>query len=181
MMKVIVIVLVATVICVVAFAVVDRVSSDIVDPSTNVNVSANYANSITVSIEGEVKHEGTYTVPLSSVLETLIEASGGITSNADESAFEVSYALKDGASYYIAPLYDNSNACAVTPIDKININSADKAGLMGLSSIGETVASSIVSYRSTNGTFHAIEELMNVSGIGLATFQKVKNYVKLRG
>ena len=38
----------------------------------------------------------------------------------------------------------------------------------------------IVSYRETNGLFGRIEDLKKVSGIGNATFEKIKDYVRLR-
>lgn len=61
----------------------------------------------------------------------------------------------------------------------ININTADIVSLIKIPYIGEEKAKDIIAYRTENGDFQAIEELMNVSGIGQATFDKLKDYVKI--
>ena len=66
------------------------------------------------------------------------------------------------------------------PIVKVNINSDDEEGLQTVKGIGSTVARAIVNYRKTNGEYKRIEDLKNVSGIGNATFEKIKDYVRLR-
>ncbi|MCK4388321.1 MAG: helix-hairpin-helix domain-containing protein, partial [Dehalococcoidia bacterium] len=46
-----------------------------------------------------------------------------------------------------------------------------------LPGIGEVLAQRIVDYRSENGPFKRIEDLLKVSGIGEATFEKIKDYI----
>ena len=62
---------------------------------------------------------------------------------------------------------------------KININTADIQQLTLLPGIGETIAERIVAYRSENGGFTTIEDLMKVSGIGEKKFEQMKPYVKV--
>ena len=59
----------------------------------------------------------------------------------------------------------------------ININTASVQELTSLPGIGETKANNIVSYRTENGYFKTIEDLKNVSGIGDATFEQLKDYI----
>ena len=59
----------------------------------------------------------------------------------------------------------------------ININTASVQELTSLPGIGETKANNIVSYRTENGYFKKIEDLKNVSGIGDATFEQLKDYI----
>ena len=59
----------------------------------------------------------------------------------------------------------------------ININTASAQELTSLPGIGETKANNIVSYRTENGYFKTIEDLKNVSGIGDATFEQLKDYI----
>lgn len=61
--------------------------------------------------------------------------------------------------------------------DMININTADVDTLTTLTGIGESRAKDIISYREANGGFKSIEEIMNVSGIGEATFAKFKDKI----
>jgi competence protein ComEA len=63
----------------------------------------------------------------------------------------------------------------------ININTADKASLMTLTGIGEVKAQAIIDYRVANGPFAAIEDIMNVSGIGTATFNNIKSSITISG
>ncbi len=53
---------------------------------------------------------------------------------------------------------------------KIDINTAGKAELMQLHKIGPQKADSIIEYREKIAPFETIEDLMNVSGIGKATY-----------
>ena len=57
------------------------------------------------------------------------------------------------------------------------LNTATKEELMTLSGIGESKAEAIIKYREDNGTFKTIEEIKNVSGIGDAAFEKIKDSI----
>jgi len=46
-----------------------------------------------------------------------------------------------------------------------------------LPGIGEVLAQRIADYRSKNGPFKRIEDLLKVSGIGPATLEKIKDYI----
>lgn len=59
----------------------------------------------------------------------------------------------------------------------ININTADSQELMQLNGIGEVLSSAIIEYRSENGGFRNIEELMKVPGIGEKLFAGLRNSV----
>ncbi len=60
---------------------------------------------------------------------------------------------------------------------KIDINRADPWLLEALPGIGEVLAQRIVDYRSTNGPFKRIEDLLKVSGIGSATFDQIRDCI----
>lgn len=62
---------------------------------------------------------------------------------------------------------------------KVSINSASLEELMTLSGIGEAKANAIISYRQENGNFNTLEDIKNVSGIGDAVFEKIKNNITL--
>lgn len=63
----------------------------------------------------------------------------------------------------------------------ININTADSDALMTLTGIGEVKALAIIEYRNTNGSFGSKEEIQEVSGIGPATYDSIKDHIVVSG
>lgn len=61
----------------------------------------------------------------------------------------------------------------------ININTAGQAELESLPGIGPVKARAIIEYRKTYKGFVAPEEIMEVRGIGKATYQKIKDLITL--
>ena len=60
----------------------------------------------------------------------------------------------------------------------VNINSASSRQLQKLYKIGEKTAQRIIEYRKQN-PFKTKEEIMNVRGIGKATYEKIKNNIEV--
>ena len=65
--------------------------------------------------------------------------------------------------------------------NKIDINSAGSEELMSLPGIGEVTAGRIIEYRTENGPFLRIEDIVNVSGIGDGTYMEIKDYITVDG
>lgn len=181
MIKIFAAVLVTCVVMIVVFQIVDPSVETGGTPTTQVDTdSGNDTHTISVTIQGEVTRKGTYVLEENTTLDDLISVASGLTTNADELAFDTSYLLEDKASFYIAPKYDHSDVCSMEPIVKANINKDSEEGLQVVKGIGSTVAKAIVAYRETNGSFGRIEDIKNVTGIGNATFEKIKDYIRLR-
>jgi len=60
---------------------------------------------------------------------------------------------------------------------KIDINAAGKEELMQLQKIGPQKAEAIMEYRETIGPFENPEDIMNVAGIGQATYEINKDSI----
>lgn len=181
MVKLFAAVLVGLVAMIVVFQVIDpKVEKAGGNATTSLVSKSNTTSGISVSISGEIKKSGTYVLEENTTLQELIDVAGGLTTNADECAFDTSYLLEDKATFYIAPKYDHSDVCSMEPIVKANINKDDEEGLQTVKGIGSTVAKAIVNYRQTNGLFGRIEDVKKVSGIGNATFEKIKDYIRIK-
>ncbi|MEG2311695.1 MAG: helix-hairpin-helix domain-containing protein [Bacilli bacterium] len=63
--------------------------------------------------------------------------------------------------------------------NKVSLNKATLEQLMTLTGIGEAKAKLIIEYRTKNGGFKKIEELMEVKGIGIKTYEKFKERLTL--
>lgn len=178
MFKIIIGVIIATIILIVVFTQVDpNVTESVI--SNNSNSTSLNDGTISVTITGEVVHTGTYYIKEKSTLDDLCSVAGGLTSNSDDLAYDLTYILEANQAFYIAPKYDVSDACTYDPITKVNINLDEKETLMSINGFGSTIASAIVTYRASK-SFKRIEDLKNVTGIGNATFEKVKNYITLK-
>jgi len=58
---------------------------------------------------------------------------------------------------------------------KININSASVEELSQIKGIGPKLAEKIIQYRTEHGAFKAVEDLVNIKGIGEASLNKIKD------
>ena len=63
----------------------------------------------------------------------------------------------------------------------LDLNTATKMQLMELPGIGEVLAQRILDYREMHGAFVAIEDLMNVEGIGEKKVEQIKPFVRIGG
>lgn len=158
------------------------------------------ASFIVIDVSGEVMVPSVYTLSDGARVYEAVDAAGGLTENADTKNTNLAAILSDGMKLYIpskkeveeeekqtgetpGSRYINgstSQSAAASGGSKaglININTANSAELQKLPGVGPVTADKIISYRNEYGEFKAIEELMNVSGIGEKTFAKLKNTI----
>lgn len=178
MFKIIIAVIVGAAVVMVGFMAIDpNVNFGFVAPTSEIDDGN--TTSFKVTVEGEVNSPSTYVLKDGATLQDLIDAADGVTSNADERAYNGSASIVSGKTYYIASRYDSSDVCYTTELTKVNINKDTQDTLVTINGISTSVASSIVSYRAEKGDFETIEDLLEVYGIGNATYRKVRNYVIL--
>lgn len=133
-----------------------------------------------VHICGEVENPGVYMLPEGSRVFEVVEAAGGFTAEAADASLNLADVIADGMQ--IVVLSDEEFAVvseerASESGGLVNINKASKEQLMTLSGIGESRAEDIIRYREESGGFQTIEDIMKVTGIKDAAFQKIKNSI----
>jgi len=146
---------------------------------------------IIIHIDGEVLNPGLVYLPVGSRIADAISAAGGTTELANIEKVNLAYELKDGQKIYIPSIYDIEEISYIqndagdniivndtsSNSSLINLNTATQAELETLPGIGSATASKIIDYRSKNGGFKQIEDIMNVNGIGEAKFNNIKEYI----
>ena len=113
-----------------------------------------------VHIGGVVSTPGAYSLKEGDTLQALL-LDAGIEPDADLSGIRI-YVPKEGEEQ---------------PVQKIDLNCAEPWLLEALPGIGEGRAQAIVDYRNENGRFKRIEDVLQVTGIGEGTFEKIKDYI----
>ena len=124
-----------------------------------------------------------------SIVKDAIGAAGGVTDDADLIRINLAQELFDQQQIYV-PRVDEAEAPppvagggsrspsgGVESGGKININTATIEELDTLPGIGPGYAQRIIEYREVNGPFSSIEEIILVSGIGDATFEKIRDSI----
>ena len=139
---------------------------------------------IYVHICGAVINPGVYQVPAGTRVYQALELAGGSSDDAYLSGINLADKLADGQKVYIPA--EGENAEGILSIDSgdvqsvmININTASEAELMTLPGIGQSRAKDIINYRVKNGLFESIDDIMKVSGIKEAAFEKIKDLIKV--
>jgi competence protein ComEA len=140
---------------------------------------------VRVYVSGAVRHPDVYSLPQDSIVKDAMEAAGGATDEADLERINLALPVTDGQQVHVPrqgeddpPVEPPSGQPA--PGGKVNLNTADSAALESLPGIGPALAQRIIDYRQAHGPFERIEDLMQVSGIGEATFEEVKDLIATR-
>ena len=160
---------------------------NVIKEDKNINSLDSSNNIIVVEIKGEVLRPDVYELNEGSIVKELIEAAGGLTSEADISNINRAKEVKNHDLVIIRNINDMSNVEEhdnIIEIEEdndgvISINDADLSKLKEIPGIGDVKANAIIMYREKKGGFKSIEELKNVDGIGEKTFEKIKDSIKL--
>jgi competence protein ComEA len=113
-----------------------------------------------VYIGGTVANPGIYPWKEDDTLQALLSAAG-VEPDADLSRIQI-HVPQEGE---------------VQSLQRIDINRAEPWLLEALPGIGKVTAQAIVSYRTENGPFQRIEDLLEVSGIGKATLENIEDFI----
>lgn len=164
------------------------------EDSTSLN--SNETEETVVHVIGEINNPGVVTLPEGSRIIDAINMAGGKTEEADLSKINLAYIVEDGTQIYIPRINEDLNQVNLisdgagvgvvitdsnveeNEVDsKVNINTASKEKLETLPGVGETTAQKIIDYREANGKFKTIEDIKNVSGIGDAKYESLKDKI----
>ena len=149
---------------------------------------------LTVHVVGAVVAPGVVTVPAGSRAVDAVAAAGGMTAEADPAGVNLARPLADGEQV-VVPRPGEAVAAApgagaaggVAPVGgapgapaaPVDLNTASAADLDALPGIGPVLAGRIVETRQAHGPFAAVDELVEVPGIGDAVLARLRPLVRV--
>ena len=155
---------------------------------------------LVVSVVGLVTRPGLVRLQPGSRLADAVAAAGGAVEGADLLALNMAARVADGDQIVVgvvppeaAPPVSSTTAgngtpaaggggaptgsVASTPGGTVDLNAATVAELDALPGVGPVTATSIVSWRETNGRFATVDQLAEVDGIGPGRLAKIRDLV----
>ncbi|MCL4300409.1 MAG: helix-hairpin-helix domain-containing protein [Anaerolineae bacterium] len=162
---------------------------------------------VRVYVSGAVANSDVYFLPAGSIIKDAVTAAGGFTAEADPERINQALELQDQQQIHV-PRRGEDNPPppvqgGVSPAELsshqgsgnsrvpagsdaaaggglININTATPEQLDSLPGVGPAIAQRIIDYREKIGGFKAAEEITEVSGIGEATWAKIKDLITVQ-
>lgn len=146
--------------------------------------------SLVVDVAGKVRHPGIVELPSGSRVVDAIDAAGGLRPRVDTTGLNLARLLVDGEQVVVGltvptvpstgsistpPSYPGSPS-TTEPVS-VNLNTATQLDLEALPGIGPVTAAAILQWRTDNGGFSSVDELLEVSGIGDVTLAELAPYV----
>ncbi len=142
------------------------------------------ATELVVDVAGKVRRPGIAVLPPGSRVVDALEAAGGARAGVDLTGLNLARLVVDGEQILVgvAPAAGVAGGLGTPPPEGttlVNLNTADQATLETLPGVGPVTAESILAWRTDNGGFTAVDELLEVDGIGEATLEDLAPLVTL--
>ncbi len=141
------------------------------------------ASSVTVDVAGKVRRPGIAVLGAGARVVDALEAAGGARPGVDLAALNLARLLVDGEQILVGVptprglVASAAPAAGATAGPLVNINTASQAELETLPDVGPVTAEAIITFRTEHGGFTAVDELLEVTGIGDITLAKLAPHV----
>jgi competence protein ComEA len=145
---------------------------------------------IAIEVAGEVSHPGFYSFAREITVERALLSAGGVEREKIGNPQVLTQALKAGSKIIVrrnerhvlivelARMEPGKCLVFSVPLD---LNAVEEEHLTLMPGIGPELARRIIEYRSKKGGFRAIEELMEVRGIGQEKLRSLERYLVVEG
>lgn len=154
-------------------------SAPVIDPL------APASTTVVIHILGAVARPGVYELRAGDRLLDAVAAAGGFTDAADRAQLNLARSVVDGEQIVVpavgevlaSPPPTGGAAGGGGGGGLVNLNSADAAALDTLPGVGPATAANIIAWRTENGRFTSIDDLLSVPGIGDKTLENLRKLV----
>jgi competence protein ComEA len=139
---------------------------------------------LVVDVAGKVRRPGIAVLPPGSRVVDALEAAGGARAGVDLAGHNLARLVVDGEQILVgvAPAPGVAGTLGPAPPEGtslVNLNTADQVTLETLPGVGPVTAGAILAWRTDNGGFTSVDELLEVDGIGEATLEDLAPLVTL--
>jgi competence protein ComEA len=137
---------------------------------------------IIVDVAGWVRRPGVYEFASGDRVIDAVNRAGGPRNGADLTTLNLAAPLTDGTQIVVpkpgSTGEPGSSGTATTSggATLININSAGETELEELPGVGPVTAAAIIDYRTQNGPFATVDDLIDVTGIGPSTLEQIRPF-----
>ncbi len=157
-------------------------------PGGGAQASAPGSTDLVVDVAGRVRHPGIVELPQGSRVVDAIAAAGGARPHVSLTALNLARVLVDGeqivVGVHVPGVVGSPGSMAGAPVGapttavaRVELNTATAEQLDTLPGVGPVTAQAILQWRTDNGPFTSVDELLEVSGIGDATLADLRPYV----
>jgi len=133
--------------------------------------------SVTVHVSGMVVSPGVVDVPVDAIVADAVEAAGGLLAGALVEQINLAAPIVPGEQI-VVPGATGGTVGGGGDVGVLSINQASMTDLESLPGVGPVLAERIVSHREANGRFEAVEDLLEVPGIGEAKLEAIRDLVR---
>ena len=138
---------------------------------------------IIVDVAGWVRKPGVYEFTAGDRVIDAVNRAGGARAGADLTSLNLAAPLADGTQVVVpkqgstVAVGGGSTGSTSGSTALVNVNTATEPELETLPGVGPVTAAAIIDYRTKNGPFAAVDDLIDVSGIGPSTLAQIRPFV----
>lgn len=137
--------------------------------------------SIAIEVRGAVATPGVVFLEPGDRIIDVVQAAGGLTSEADRTLINLSARVSDGQVITIPTIAITDSTTGSGNARLININTASADELKQLPGIGDVLANRIIAYREFNGPFQTVDDLTNVDGVSSSLVDSLRDLITVTG
>ena len=158
-------------------ALLPRTSATTLVEPLESTLAAESRATILVHVLGAVVSPGLYELREGDRVVDAIALADGLAEGADDTGINLARPLSDGEQLMVPVVGAAPTGGQAAGDGRVNLNTADVAALDTLPRVGPALAERIIAWREANGGFSSVDDLLDVSGIGDATLEGLRELV----